>query len=156
MRVSVSVLGVLGAALTFASLLLPWLEVDVFDYSWERPLWEFDYYLASTNDLERFAYSTALYIMVIGLAVSIWSLLGGFITLAGACTFALGGILGEIDGVAFGSSELTGATVSPGVGLYVAFTAALAMIIATVYPIEAGVGKGASRPKYRTWHVSRK
>jgi hypothetical protein len=156
MRVSVSVLGVLGVALTFASLLLPWLEVDFFDHTTERTLTYFENYLANTIDLERFAYSTALYIMVIGLAVSVCSLLGGFITLAGACTFALGGILGDMDGVAFGSWELTGATVSPGIGLYVAFTAALAMIIATVYPIEVGVGKGASRPKYRTWHVSGK
>ena len=156
MRVSVSVVGVLGVALTFASLLLPWLEVDAFDHTTERTLTYFENYLANTNDLERFAYSTALYIMVIGLAVSVCSLLGGFITLTGACTFALGGILGDMDGVAFGSWELIGATVSPGVGLYVAFTAALAMIIATVYPIEAGVGKGASRPKYRTWHVGRK
>jgi hypothetical protein len=155
MRLSVSILGVVGVALTFASLLLPWLEVEFFDQTSERLLTDYDIYVGYTSDLERFAYSTALYVIVIGLAVSVYSLLGGFVTLAGACTFILGGAFGESE-MAFGSWELTGATVSPGIGVYAAFTAALAMIVAIMYPMEVGAGKGAPRPKFRTWHLTRK
>lgn len=156
MRLSVSILGVVGVALTFASLLLPWVEVEFFDQTSERLLTDYDIYVGYTSGLERFAYSTALYMIVIGLAVSVYSLLGGVITLAGACTFALGGTFGESDFMAFGTWELTGATISPGIGIYVAFTAALAMIVAIMYPMEVGAGKDAPRPKYRTWHLSRK
>lgn len=156
MRFTVSVLGVVGVALTFASLLLPWIAVEFFDQTSERFLTEYDIYLGYTNDLERFAYSTALYMMVIGVVISVYSLLGGFITLAGACTFALGGMLGENESMAFGSWELTGATVSPGMGLYVAFVAGLITMVAIKYPAEVGTGKGAPRPRFRTWHLSRK
>lgn len=155
MRFSASVTGVIGVVLTLVSLVLPWVMIDFFDMTSERTLMDYAPYLGQTYDAVRMAYSTALYMIVIGLAVSVYSLLGGLITLAGASVFTLGGIFGDNDGVAFGSWELTGATVHPGIGLYVGFTAAVALILAIVYPLEVSVGKGGPRPKYRTWHAGR-
>lgn len=154
MRLSVSVLGVLGVVLVLASVQLPWLELEFFDQTHEELLTDYDVYIGSTEPLEQFAYSTALYLMFVGFAVSVYSLLGGFITLAGACTFALGGLLGDTPLRAWGESEW--GAVSPGIGLYLAFAAALVTVVAIRYPVDLNIGVGASRPKTRTWHLSRK
>lgn len=154
MRLTASVLGVVGVALAFASLLLPWVVIEFAEMTFEHPLTDFDIYLGSTDEVGRFAYSTALYIFVIGLVVSIYSLLGGFITLAGTCTFALGGLLSRDLTWAFGESD--GVTASPGIGLYLALAASLIIIVAIKYPVDLVSGKGEPRPRFRTWRLSRK
>ena len=154
MRLSVSILGVVGVVLVFASMQLPWLEMELFDQMIEKPLTDYYVYIGWTERLEMFAYSTALYLMFVGFAVSIYSLLGGFITLAGACTFALGGLLGDTPLRAFG--EFAEFTISPEIGLYLGFAAAIVTIVAIRYPVELCIGRDAPRPKTRTWYLSRK
>lgn len=159
MRFSVSLLGAIGVALTVASISMLWLVVEHVEQNGspsEYLLTDFDNSLgADISDTNHFAYSTALYLIVIGMVVSVSSLLGGFITLAGVSTFAIGGLVGDNPILSFGSSEAYEVNTYPGIGFYLAIIATVIMIISMRYPLEVGFGTGDKRSRFRTWHLSR-
>ncbi|GEM_PF-2698771 len=162
MRITLSLMCVIGIALMVASISLPWLVRDYDDTppgegrsSETNLLTDFDYWLGSDpSEFLNFAYSTALYLMVVGLAISITSMLGGFVALAGVCTFTVGGAMGDNPLLTFGTSPSGSVAVYPGIGFYLGIVAAAIIIASIVFPLEVGIDKGAPRPRFRTWHLS--
>lgn len=157
MRLSLSILGVAGVILTVLSLSLPWVVREYSDppAEFETTLTHFEVYFAS-DQLTRAAFAAALYMVIVGLAISIYSLLGGFVTLAGTITFAMAGFFGDDKVYSFADENVVGLTVVPGIGLLIGFVAAAVMIAAIKFPVEVGFGREGSRPMLRTWHLSLK
>lgn len=159
MRLSLSILGVTGVILTVVSLLLPWVVREYSDPTaeFETTLTHFEVYFASDPvELTQAAFAAALYMVIVGLAISIYSLLGGFVTLAGTITFAMAGFFGDDKVYSFADENFVGLSVVLGIGLLIGFVAAAVMIVAIKFPVEVGFGREGSRPRFRTWHLSLK
>jgi len=156
MRLAVSVLGVVGILVTIASIGTPWLTVHVDDWEATHSLWEYSDYLGATLDSERAAYGIAVYIVVIGVAISVSSLLGGFVVLAGICTFLAGRLFDDTIANMGGGSTSADGSLSLGIGVYIALVGAVLIVLSIPHPIDVTVGGRVEKPKFRTWHLSRK
>ncbi len=156
MRLSVSVMGVVGILIVFLSMGAPWLTVQVDEWEASQTLRDYSAHVDDTPDSERFAYGIALYVVVVGIAISVSSLLGGFVVLAGTCTFLIGRLFDDTFANVGGSSTIGEASMSIGIGFYIALVGAIMIILSISRPLGTTVGGRGDRPKFRTWHLSRK
>lgn len=156
MRLAVSALGVVGIVIVIFSIGAPWLTAQIEEWETTRTLWDHSDYIGVTPDSERFAYSVAVYMVVVGVAISVSSLLGGFIVLAGTCTFVIGRLFDDtLDNMGGGSAPVD-SSLSLGIGVYIALVGAVVIILSIAYPMDVEIGGRTGRPKFRTWYLSRK
>jgi hypothetical protein len=157
MRFTVNMLGIIGVVLTILSMNMTWLTTEVDEWEAEDSLTYYSRYIGATGDFDRAAYSAALYLMVAGIVISISSLLGGFVILAGVFSFAIGRLMDDsLVYLGGGGSAPADASLTLGIGFYVALVAAVIVILSIVNPLDVTVGGRGPKPKYRTWHLSRK
>lgn len=155
MRLAVSALGVIGIVIVVFSIGSTWLTIQVEEWEAADTLWDCSIYVGVTPDSERFAYSVAVYMVVVGVAISVSSLLGGFVVLAGTCTFMIGRLFDDTL-ANMGGGTPVGSSLSLGIGVYIALVGAVVIILSIAYPMHVEIGGRTGRPKFRTWHLSRK
>jgi len=154
MRLTVSALGALGIMMVALSVFVPWLAIDYGDVEVTHPLTYFSRNLNYVPDSHSTAYAISLYIIVVGLAISLSSLLGGFFLLAGICVFTLGRLTGD-SLYSGGSGLFAEVDVSLGFGFFLALGGAMLVLISIKYPLDVAIGGSRLRPRLRTWHLNR-
>ena len=161
MRLEISLTCVAGVVLAVISVSQPWLMIENFDRSGGSHIMELGFTYFNKLDLtqlpfggfDQIAFFVAMYLIIIGIAITVSSMLGGFVQLAGVALFAIGGVIGE-GNWSFGLHSIY-FRVYPGIGFYLAIVGVALVILSMKFPLEVGFGKGSDRPRFRTWHLSR-
>lgn len=159
MRLTLSVLGVVGFVLVILSLNAPWLTFepeDPRDWEWNRSIGYFSMDLVDLTTGKYNAYAIALYLVVVGAVMSISSLLGGFATLAGICMFVTGTLTEDRVIYLGGGGASVELSLSLGIGFYIALIGTALTLVSIWYPLDVSSdGRRHPKPDFRTWHLSR-